>query len=179
MKTIPVAWILVSLLLNIFPTSLRPLSGQEARYLSLGLSAGPGAVQLKGGRAEKWDFGPVLGGRLEWSSIRSVAFLALDVQPFQAEGTSEAGDFRAAYVLPSYAVISGGRRIGFGLGMGIFDFKGGAAEDGIEVGFVAGASGSVRIRGSYFVELGWKGIQNVKALRANIWSLQLVKGWRL
>lgn len=178
MKSSPLSWLLLAFLLNILPPFLGALSAQEARFLSLGLSAGPGAVQFRGG-VDNWTIGPFLGGRIEWSSRQSAAFLALDVQPFDAEGTSATGDFRALYLLPSYAVISGGRRIGFGLGMGVFDFKGGAEDDGIEVGFVAGASGSARIKGSVFVEIGWKGIQNVRSLRANVWSLQLVRRWRL
>jgi hypothetical protein len=37
---------------------------------------------------------------------------------------------RALCLLPSYAVVSGGRHVGFGLGMGVFDFNNGAEEDG-------------------------------------------------
>lgn len=155
-----------------------PASGQEARSLFLGLSAGPGAVQLRG-RAENWTFGPFFGGRLEWGNRRSAALLTLDVQPFRGEDNPTTGHFRAMYVLPSYAVGSRGRRIGFGLGLGVFDFQGGVAEEGVEVGFVAAASGSMRITGTYFVELGWRRIQNVRGLRPEIWSLQVVKRWRL
>jgi len=155
-------------------------AAQEARYLSLGLSAGPGAVQLRG-LDDTWTLGPVMGGRLEWGNRRSAALLRVDVQPFRGKGTPTSGDFRALYVLPSYgvAVGSGGRRVGFGLGLGVFDFKGGTGKEGVEVGFVAAAAGSARITGSYFVELGWRRMQNVKGLRANVWSLQLVRRWRL
>ena len=157
-----------------------PGSGQEARTLSLGLSAGPGAVQLRGG-TEIWTFGPLLGGRLEWGDRRSALRLSLDAQPFRGEGTLTSGDFRALYVTPAYAVAlgPGGRSVAFGLGMGVFDFQGGAGEEGVEMGFVASASGSVRIAASYFVELRWRRVQNVKGLRANVWSLQLLRLWPL
>lgn len=169
---------LVFFLLSLCPLSQGTLSAQEGGYLSVGLSAGLGGVQLIP-RGESWDFGPLLGGRVEWSRARSIAFLTLDLQPFRAEGSPNAGDFRALYLLPSYAVESGGRRIGFGIGMGMFDFQGGTVKEGVEFGFVGGLSGSARIGGSYFLELGWRRIQNVRDFRANLWSLQLVRRWRL
>jgi hypothetical protein len=71
------------------------------------------------------------------------------------------------------------RRIGFGLGLGLFDFEGGAATEGVKAGFVTGASGSARLSRSYSLEFGWKRVNNVEGLRANVWSLQLVRRWRL
>lgn len=177
MKTYLGRWVFLATVLGALPIFSGTLSGQEARHFFVGLTAGPGAVQVRG-RDDSWDVGPIVGGRVEWGGRRSVAYLTVDVQPFRGEGAT-AGDFRALYLLPYYAVGSGGRRIGFGVGMGVFDFEAGTAKDGIEVGFVTGASGSARINGSYSVELGWKRIQNVRGLRANVWSLQLVRRWRL
>jgi hypothetical protein len=105
--------------------------------------------------------------------------MTVDVQPFRAEGSLDAGDFRAVFLLPYYAVGSGSRRIGLGIGMGVFDFGSGPSAEGLTLGFVAGASGSARISGPYFIELGWKRINNVHGLRANLWGLQLVRRWRL
>ncbi len=178
MKRRPAIWILaVCSLAPFFPT-LGSLSAQQARRLTAGVSAGAGGVQIRG-RGDSWDFGPFVGGRLEWGNRRSAASLTVDVQPHRAEGTSTADEFRAVYLLPAYAIGSTTRRIGVGIGMGIFDFGAGTVADGLEVGLVTGASGSARLSESYLVELGWKRVGNVKGLTANVWTLQLVRRWRL
>ena len=178
MKIRPSIWILTLCLLGPFLPTAGSLSAQQARQLTVGLSVGPGAVQTRG-RGGSWDFGPFVGGRVEWGDRRSVASLTVDVQPFRAEGAPTADAFRAVYLLPAYAIGSATRRVGLGIGMGVFDFGAGTVADGIEVGFVTGASGSARLSGPYFIELGWKRIGNVKGLTANVWTLQLVRRWRL
>jgi hypothetical protein len=162
-----------------------PLEGQarDVKRLTVGVTAGAGAVQTTG-RDSSWDFGPFFGGRLEWGTRRSAAALGVDVQPFRAEGNDAADEFRAIYVLPSLVFGSGGRRVRLGVGLGVFDFAGGRVaessfSDGAEIGLVAGASGALRIRPVYSVEVGWKRIQNVEGLRANVWTLQLVRSWGL
>jgi hypothetical protein len=104
--------------------------------------------------------------------------MVVDVQPFRAERTSQAGDFRAVYILPTYAIGSESNRIAIGVGMGVFDFTSEVEEDGVEVGLVIGASGSYRLSRSNNLEFGWKRIRNVHGLRANVFSLQLVQRWR-
>lgn len=172
----------LALFLGIIGFSL-PVDGvawaQDVRQLSVGVSAGGGGVQPRF-RDSSWDFGPFFGGRVEWGTRRSAAVMRFDLQPFPARGNDAIGEYRAAYLMPSYAVGTSRRRVGFGLGLGLFDFTSSpVADDGLEVGFVTGAHGSLRIAGSYSVELGWKRINNVKGLVANVWSLQLVRRWRL
>jgi hypothetical protein len=156
------------------------VDAQEGRssYLAVSLSAGAGAADVRK-RGDSWDFGPVFGGRLEWSRATSAALLSVDVQPFKAGRTDRPGDFRAVYLLPTYAFGSPGRRLGLGIGMGVFDFTSEDGESETKVGFAAGVSGSTRISRSLSVELGWKRIRNVEGLRANLFLLQLVKRWRL
>ncbi len=157
-----------------------PLRAQEesGSYLALGISAGAGAADANR-REDSWDFGPVFGGRIEWSRGASAAFLRVDVQPFKAGRTDQAGDFRAVYLLPTYAFGPPGRRLGFSVGMGVFDFTSEGGESERKAGFVAGVSGSTRISGSLLLDMAWKRIRNVNGLRSNIFMLQLVKRWRL
>ncbi len=174
----PNIWLLTLFLFGPSLSTPGELSAQQARQLTVGLSAGPGAVQT-GRRGGSWGLGPFFGGRIEWENSRSAAFLTVDVQPFRAEGPPTADEFRAVYLLPAYAIGPVTRRIGIGIGLGVFDFGASTVADGLEVGFVTGASGSARLSGPYSVELGWKRISNVKGLTANVWTLQLVRRWRL
>jgi hypothetical protein len=176
-------WILAAGLLGSVLPAPGGLWAQEEKRLTLAVSAGAGAVQTRG-RAGSWDFGPFFGSRVEWGNRRSGVALGIDIQPFRAEGTTSAGDFRAIYLLPSYIIGSGSRRVRIGIGLGVFDFSGGDEAgtpflDGTEVGMVGGASGSMGLGRSFSIELGWKRINNVQGLRANVWSLQLVRSWRL
>jgi hypothetical protein len=109
--------------------------------------------------------------------------MGIDVQPFRAEGNDAADEFRALYLLPAVVIGSPRRRVRLGVGLGVFDFAAGRVagsgfSDGTEVGFVAGASGSLSLRPAYSLEMGWKRIQNVEGFRANVWTLQLVRSWR-
>ena len=175
----PIVWIIFICLLGPVFSPTPPLSAQERgpSYLALGLSAGAGFVQTIR-QEDVWKFGPFFGGRLEWSRGGSAAWLIVDAQPFRAERTSQAGDFRALYLLPAFAVGTESRRVAIGLGMGVFDFSSEMEESDVAVGFVVGASGSFRLSQSNFMELGWKRIRNVEGLRANAFSLQLVRRWR-
>ena len=175
----PIAWLLAVCLVGTVCFQPRPVVAQErgSRYLALGLTGGAGLVQTDR-RADAWKFGPVFGGRFEWSRGASAAWMVVDVQPFRAERTSQAGDFRAIYILPTYAMGSESRRIAIGLGMGVFDFTSEVEEDAVKVGLVIGVSGSYRLSRSNNLELGWKRIRNVNGLRANVFSLQLVQRWR-
>ncbi|MGD2121064.1 MAG: hypothetical protein PVJ76_04940 [Gemmatimonadota bacterium] len=170
---------LAAILLSSVASTL-PLSGQEsgARFFSLGLSAGAGATDANR-RGDSWDFGPVFGGRIEWSRGTSAALLRVDVQPFRAARTDRVGDFRAVYLLPTYAVGSPNSRIGLSAGVGVFGLRSETEEETRKVAFVAGVSGSKRITGSLSLDFGWKRVRNVEGLRSNVFMLQLVKGWRL
>ncbi len=175
-------WILLTCLLGSALPAPEGMLAQDAKQLTLGVSAGAGGVQARG-RSGSWDFGPFFGGRVGWGNRRSAASLGIELQPFRAEGPTSADEFRAIYLLPSYVIGSGGRRIQVGIGMGVFDFSAGEGAgslvpDGTEIGVVAGASGSIRFGRTLSVELGWKRINNVQGLRANVWSLQLVRSWR-
>ena len=156
-----------------------PLSGQGGggSSLALGLSAGGGVVD-NNRRDDAWEFGPVFGGRFEWSRGTSAAQLKVDVQPFRTGRTNQPGDFRAVYILPTYAVGSERSRIGLSLGMGVFDLTSEAGDEGRKVGFVSGLSGSVGVSRSLSVELGWKRIRDVEGIDANLYSVQLVQLWR-
>jgi hypothetical protein len=103
----------------------------------------------------------------------------VDVQPFWAEGSSVAGDHQAIYLLPSYGAGSPSRQIRLGLGLGFFQFREGDLEDGMEVGLLAGASGSLGLSGPYSLELGWRLTGDVRGLSSNILMLQLARAWRL
>jgi hypothetical protein len=127
---------------------------------------------------DDWKFGPVFGGRFEWSRGGSGALLMVDAQPFRAERTSQEGDFRALYVLPALSVGTESRRLAIGLGAGVFDFSSEVEESDIVVGMVVTAAGSFRVARSSSVEFGWKRIRNVSGLRANLFTLQLVQRWR-
>jgi len=157
-----------------------PVHAQEGRssYLALGLSAGAGAADARR-RDDSWDFGPVFGGRVEWSRGTWAALLRADVQPFKAGRTDQAGDFRAVYVLPTLAIGLPGRRLGLGVGMGIFDLTSGSGEEERKLGFVAGISGATRISDSLSLDLAWRRVRNVGGLQSNVFMLQLVKRWRL
>ena len=176
-------WILtVGLLGSVLPAP-EGLFAQETRQLMLGVSAGAGGVQARG-RTGSWTFGPILGGRVEWWNRRSAASLGIDLQPFWAEGSTSTNQFRAIYLLPSFVIGSVGRRVRIGLGLGVFDFSrgdgGGPPDlDDTKIGMVAGASGSVALGRTFFLEPGWKRINNVDGLRANVWSLKLGRSWRL
>lgn len=153
-----------------------PPQGSRSGGLALGLSAGGGAVDNKR-LTETWTFGPVFGGRIEWSMKESSALLKVDVQPFRADRTDRFGDFRAIYILPSYALGTPGRQVALSLGMGIFDLTEEGAEDDREVGFVAALYGSNRLTRTLSVELGWKRIRNVAGLKVSFYTLQLVQRW--
>ncbi|MBT8396276.1 MAG: hypothetical protein HKO65_17250 [Gemmatimonadetes bacterium] len=153
-----------------------PQEGRSSSFL-VGLTAGAGAVDNKR-REDAWDFGPVFGGRFGWSRGGSAVLLTVDAQPFRAGRTNQAGDFRAVYILPTYAVGSPGRRLAIGLGMGVFDLTSEFGEDNRKVGFVPSLSGSTRVSRSISVEVGWKRIRNVEGIKANLFTLQLVQLWR-
>ena len=154
-----------------------PVSAQEGgRYLSLGLSAGGGLVQTQR-LDDDWKFGPLFGGRFEWSRGGTAAWLLVDAQPFRAERTSQEGDFRALYVLPAFAFGTPSSRFGIGLGVGVFDFSSELEESDVVVGMVVGATGAFRVARSSSVEFGYKRIRNVNGLRANVYSLQWVQRW--
>jgi hypothetical protein len=157
-----------------------PSSGQEGgpRSFSVGLSAGGGATDAKR-RGDSWDFGPVFGGRFEWSRRNSAALLSVDVQPFRAARTDREGDFRALYIMPTYALGGPGSRLGLSAGLGVFDLRSEDEEDKRAVAFVAGVSGSRRIAQSLSLELAWRRVRNVEGLRSNVYLLQLVKRWGL
>jgi hypothetical protein len=156
------------------------LWGQErgTRFFSFGLTAGVGAADANK-RADSWDFGPVFGGRMEWSRGTSAALLRVDVQPFRGARTDRAGDFRAAYFLPTYALGNPGRRLALSAGVGVFDLRSESEEETRKAAFVAGVSGSTRITGSLLLDFSWKRVRNVEGLRSNVYMLQLVKRWRL
>jgi len=182
MRKRSVGWFFLAGLLGSVLSVPEGLLAQDAKQLTLGVSAGAGAVQARG-RAGSWDFGPFFGGRVAWGNRRSAASLGIGVQPFWADGPTSAGEFRAVYLLPSYVIGSGRRLIRVGIGLGVFDFvaregAGGLAADGTEIGMVPGASGSMPLDRSFSIELGWKRINDVQGLRANVWSLLLVRSWR-
>jgi len=177
MRTPVTSWALWAMALG--AVGLWPMASiraQEPRNLSVAFSAGGGGVQIRG-IPDHWSFGPVLGGRVEWGNRRSAVSLAIDAQPFRAEGPPRTGDFRAVYLLPFYAVGSGGTRFGLGVGLGVFDFRGGTVDEGIETRFVAAASGSIPVPRGWFVQLGWKRIRNLKGLRPDVWTLGVERRW--
>lgn len=154
-----------------------PASSQTTRELSAGLTAGGGAVQIRPGREDSWSFGPVLGSRLRWGTNRSAWSLAVDLQPFRTKDRAMSEGFRALYLLPGYETGSAGRKIRFGLGMGVFQFGGGPPRSR-ETGWVAGAAGSVRIGRGLFLELAWRGARSIRDLSTNLYALQLMRLWR-
>ena len=165
------------------PLASDEVRAQEIRRGTVGFSTGAGAVQTRSG-GDAWDFGPIFGGRAVWGTRRYAGALTLEAQPFQAKGNTQGREFRAIYVLPSFVIGGGarGRQIGIGVGFGVFHLAewripGSSAPGETEVGWVAGAAGSQRLHPDYRVELGWKRIENVKGLRANVWTLQLVRSW--
>ena len=175
-----VVWVLAACLAGSVVFQATPLFAQQGPpgHLSLGVSAGAGFVQTSR-REDSWKFGPFFGGRFEWSGSTSAASLSVDVQPFRADRSNQAGDFRAVYLLPGVAMGAESRRIGLGLGLGVFDFRSEVGEDGTKVGFVAGASGAFRLQGSNFLELAWRRIRNVNGLSANVYMVQMVRRFRL
>ncbi len=171
----------LSALLADLPTALSAQAGappQEIRsnYFTFSLTAGAGAVDNKR-REDAWDFGPVFGAKLGLTRATSAALLTVDVQPFRAGRTTEAGDFRAVYILPTYAVGSPGRRLALGLGMGVFDLTSEFGEGTRKIGFVPSVSGSTRVSRSLSIEFGWKRIRNVEGLKASLYTVQLAQRW--
>lgn len=153
-----------------------PVSSQTTRDLSVGLTVGGGAVQIRPGRENSWSFGPVLGSRIRWGSIRSAWSLSVDLQPFRTEDRATSEGFRALYLLPGYETGSAGKKIRFGLGMGVFQFGEGPTRSR-ETGWVAGAAGSMRIGRGLFLELAWRGARSVRDFSTNFYALQLMKLW--
>lgn len=154
-----------------------PVSAQATRELSAGLTVGGGAVQIRPGREDSWSFGPVLGSRVRWGTTRSAWSLSVDLQPFRTKERASSEGFRALYLLPGYETGSAGRKIRFGLGMGVFQFGEGPTRSR-ETGWVAGAAGSMRIGRGLFLEVAWRGARSVRDLSANLYALQLMKLWR-
>lgn len=163
-----------------------PLSGQRGPQapasglssFAFGLAAGGGAVNNKR-LDDSWDFGPVFGGRFEYSWGQSSALLNVDVQPFRAGRTDRPGDFRAVYVLPSLAGGPPGGQFGFSLGVGAFDLRSEElGDEGWKTAFVAALFGSTRVTRTLSLELGWKRLGNVGGLKGSLYTLQLVQRWK-
>jgi len=173
----PVALAAILLCSMLLPPSSSAQEGGP-RSFSVGLSAGGAATDAKR-RGDSWDFGPAFGGRFEWSRRNSAALLSIDVQPFRAARTDREGDFRAVYIMPTYALGGPGSRLGLSAGLGIFDLRSETEEDKRAVAFVPGISGSRRIAESLSLELAWRRVRNVEGLRSNVFMLQLVKRWGL
>lgn len=154
----------------------RPQAGQSS-YLAFGLSAGGGGVDDKR-LGETVNIGPFFGGRLEWARRESSVRLSVDVQPSRIGLPKQPGDFRAVYILPAYAFGRPGSQIGIALGMGVFDMRTEIEPERRRTGFVGALSGSKSVSRSMSLEVGWKRIQNVGPLNANLYTLQLVKLFR-
>ena len=156
-----------------------PPAPESARtsYLAVGLSAGGGGVDNKR-LGESVNIGPFFGGRLEWARRESSIRLSVDVQPSRIGLPKQPGDFRAVYILPAYAFGRPGNQIGIAVGMGVFDLRTEFEPESRKTGFVGALSGSKSLSRSISLELGWKRIQNVGPLTANLYTLQLVKLFR-
>jgi hypothetical protein len=153
-----------------------PAGGSSS--FAFGLAAGGGAANNKR-LNQNWDFGPVFGGRFEYSWGQSSALLNVDVQPFWASRTQTPGDFRAVYILPSLAGGPPGGQFGFSLGVGVFDLRSPElGDEGRKAAFVAALFGSTRITQTLSLELGWKRLGNVGGLKGSLYTLQLVQRWR-
>jgi hypothetical protein len=103
--------------------------------------------------------------------------MTVDLQPFRSKDRAVTEGFRALYLLPGYETGSEGRKIRFGLGMGVFQFGEGPTKSR-ETGWVAGAAGSVRIGPGFFLEVSWRGARSIRDFSANVYALQLMKLWR-
>lgn len=153
-----------------------PPEGARASHLAFGLSAGGAGVDDKR-LGETLNIGPFFGGRFEWARRESSIRLSVDVQPTRIGLPNQPGDFRAVYILPAYAFGRPGNQIGIALGMGVFDLRTEFEPETRRTGFVGALSGSKSVSRSMSLELGWKRIQNVGPLKANLYTLQLVKLW--
>lgn len=154
-----------------------PAPQTEPGYFAVGLSAGGSATDNKR-LFDRWDFGPVFGARLEWFRGRSSWLLYADVQPFRALRSNIDGDYRAYYILPAYVLGTPESRIGIAAGVGVFDFTLEGQDDGRETAFVPSLFASRQILNTLSVEFGWKRIANVRGLRVDLYTLQLVQQLR-
>jgi hypothetical protein len=154
-----------------------PTPPGQPSYLAIGISAGGGGVDNKR-LFDSWDFGPVFGARVEWSRGPSSWLLYVDAQPFRAGRSNQPGDFKALYIMPAYLAGSEGLRVGLALGAGIFDLTSETGDDGREVAFVPSLFGSGRLTRTLSLEFGWKRVRNVRELRADVFTIQLVQRFR-
>jgi hypothetical protein len=154
-----------------------PPSPGGPNFFSVGVSAGAGAIDNKR-LFDSWDFGPVFGARLEWFRGNSSWLLYADVQPFSALRSNMVGDFKAFYIMPSYVMGPPGFRIGVAAGMGVFDLTSEEEDDERVTAFVPSLFGSRQLYRSLSLEFAWKRIANVKGMRADLFTLQLVQDFR-
>jgi hypothetical protein len=80
--------------------------------------------------------------------------------------------------MPAYLAGSEGLRVGLALGAGIFDLTSETGDDGREVAFVPSLFGSGRLTRTLSLEFGWKRLANVRDLRADLFTIQLVQRFR-
>ena len=177
MKRNRIVWVLAACLAGSVVSNQRPSLGQEDGRVPVARSVGGsrvcanhperGLLEIRAFLSEADSSGP---------AATSAASLSVDVQPFRADRSSQAGDFRAVYILPGLR-HGGGVHAASGSGWEwVYSISHPSiGEDGTKVGFVAGASGSFRIQGSNFVELAWRRIRNVNGLSANVYMLQMVR----
>ncbi len=146
--------------------------------MAVGFAIGAAGVDVRQ-RGSSWDVGPLIGARVRWSGERSGIGVALDMQPFPASGGATAGEYRALWLLPTWEFRAGTAGVRAGFGLGVLRFDHAQFEGRTEVATLTGAGASVRLPASLSLELGWRRTGFVRGFRSNIWSLQLVRLWRL